>query len=909
MTDGRFFALTALLGLAALSGAACSEDQPVDPPGAVCKVHGDCPNGEACFKGACYATTSCLERKNCRSVPVCANDQCFCDADTNRCLPACVTDNDCASDGYCVDGVCTAFPVEFGGLPPTGTTRGDLKVGLAQVPLDYPMGVELAGYGSRQGPRGPYTKAFGGSNAWFDRPDVRAAAFDDGKEIFVLLRLPLSWTVDFVVAATTLKVKERTGLDLTGRIITSAPHSHSQPARYWHLVNGYGFGFFGYGEFSFEVFERMTDSFATAVELALADRQPAKLGHLQMDQWDPEDKVHRDRRNQNDNLPGYIGKDDRLILIRVDDLDGHPRAIMTHFGMHGTVFDFDNPVITEDAGGGVEHELTRLASAKYGRPVLGFYLQGNAGDQSPAGDDENHSSFEQLQVIGQRTWRAVEGPFDTLATAANVQVGVVEQRIELSHEALGYPPGAFFDSDVSCEAAPAYFRYGAFQCVEGRPGDDSDPATTFKDGDLNCVFALECLTDGRPVPQFQKTVLATIRLGSLAFATMPGEPVSQFGRDISERLKATIPGITTAAVLGYSMDHHFYLLNEDDWLQGGYEPSRDIWGWRLGPYLADHAITLAAELGKEPEARVIDNQNFKPEWWVGTAEETAWVPFTDTAVDPATILEDVPLTVQRLDEVSFTWAGGHPGLDLPAITLEREDGGSFSPVQRPGGLPYDDSGFETMVRYEGTCSRTNCNDHRWRLRWQEQRDFPVGRYRFQVRGRAQRGGQSGDYQATTRTFEVVPSRRLQVYGAELGASGLTLRVVDPPQVAFVPKDGREEATENAFFLRSLEVPSAIGGNLPAGAAVTVRGSVRLPSGGAIDLDEAANVALADEMRRKWRGKDAAGLPLVENERVRPTSRVLVNKAELAAGPGDYFLRLTVEDAAGNTGTVTATITR
>lgn len=911
MTSGRFPLARALPVLLALLAPACSSDPDVvELPKVQCKVHGDCPNSEACFQGQCYATTSCLERKNCRNVPVCADDQCFCDTTSNRCLPACVTDNDCAEDGYCVDGVCTAYPVEFGGMPATGTTRGALSVGLSKLPLDYPMGVELAGYGSRQGPRGPYTKAFGGSNAWFDRPDVRAAAFDDGKEVFVLLRLPLSWTVDFVVAATTLKVKERTGLDLSGRIITSAPHSHSQPARYWHLVNGYGFGFFGYGEFSFEVFERMTTSFADAVVMALEDRQPARLGHLQLDDFDPEDKIHRDRRNQNDNLPGYIGKDGRLILMRVDDLEGRPRAIFTHFGMHGTVFDFDNPVITQDAGGGVETELTRLASAKYGHPVLGFYLQGNAGDQSPGGDDHGHNPFEQLQLIGQRTWAAVEGPFDSLQTKTEVQVGVVQQRIELSHSALGYTPGAFFDSDVSCDAAPPYFRYGAFQCVEGRPGNDSDPATFFKDGDLNCVFALECLTDGRPVPQFQKTVLAVVRLGSLAFATMPGEPLSQFGRDVSERLKSTIPGVTEAAVLGYSMDHHFYLMNEDDWLQGGYEPSRDIWGWRLGPHLADHSITLAAELGKEPEARVIDDQNFKPEWWVGTEEETAWVAFTETTGDPAEVLQDLPATVERLQEVSFVWAGGHPGLDLPHVVLEREGPSGFAPVLRPGDLPYDDSGFETIVRYEGTCSRSNCNMHRWRLRWQEQRNFPLGRYRFRVEGRAWKGGAQVDYATQSRTFEVVPSRRLELYGLEWTAMGLLGRISYPPEVELVEKDGALITRRSAFLLRSLDTPSEIGAALPDGATLTVTGRVRLPSGAEQPLAGEVDVAQQAELRRRLVGKDALGQRLWEDERSRPASRFTVSDPNLNGGPaGAYWVELTLTDTDGNSGTVTATVTR
>lgn len=898
--------LAALLALT----AGCSKEEEPGPKRDACGYHQDCPNQGVCYRGECYPTVSCLERRNCRNLEVCADDRCICESNINRCLPVCVTDDDCPSEGHCLNGVCEPHPVQqFPGVAPESGPRGALKAGLGAAPLDFPMGVELAGYGSRTGPRTPYTRSLGGSNAWLDRPEVRALAFDDGKEMFVLLRIPLSWTTDFMVARTAVKVAEKTGLDLRGRILTSAPHSHSEPARYWHLVVGLGFGFFGYGEFMWEVFERLTDSFADAVIMAVENLEPARFGYVMLEGVDPDNRIFRDRRRRNNNLPNYIRKDDRMVVMRVDDAAGQPLAVLTHFGIHGTVFGSNNPMITGDAGGGVEVELDHAVSAKYGRPVTGFFIQGNAGDVSPGGDDLQHTDAERIQLLGRRSWAVIEPALERIETSSDVHVSVITSRIPITHEALGYGPGDFHDVNVSCDNSPDYFRYGAFQCVEGY-FEDEDPATAFSDGNLACVFAVECLTDGHPIPQFQKTVLTVARLGGLLLASMPGEPTSQFGRDISEALVTQVPGASHGIVVGYSQDHHFYLLNEDDWLQGGYEPSRVIWGWRLGPYLVENAMRLARELNKEPEARVIDEGNLKPMYWPSTDEERAPVAFTESEGNPTEILQAVPGEVERLSEVQLAWRGGHPGLDLPRVFLEREDGGSFAQVLRPGGKVYDDAGFEMVVVYEGSCDRINCINHRWRVRWQEDRDFPAGRYRLRVEGQALYGGRTGRYEVETPAFEVVPSRRLHLWGLRAEGGRIEGRIAEPPQVALSPEGEGQRADRNAFFLRSTEVPAWIGAPLPESAQVQVSGTIRAPGEAPALLDGTASLARVTERRQRLVGYDAAGAPRWEDERDRPTTRFTVESPVLANGPsGDYLLELTLTDELGNAGTVTATISK
>ncbi|MEQ8274206.1 MAG: neutral/alkaline non-lysosomal ceramidase N-terminal domain-containing protein [Deltaproteobacteria bacterium] len=893
----------------ALLAFSCSGDDDGDEPARpACKYHSDCGTG-VCFQLECHPTGTCFDRGNCRTIPVCADEQCICDTDANRCLPVCETDNDCSAEAHCLDGRCEAHPAaEFIATPgPGGSARGALQVGLGIAPLDFPVGVSLAGYGSRFGPRTPYRDSLGGSSAWFDRPDVRALVFDDGKELFVLLRLPTCWTTDFMVARTAEKVMEATGVNLIDHILTSSPHSHSQPARYWHLVKGLGFGFFGYGEWSPEIFERLTSSFAEAIIMAMDAREPAKFGYAVLDDFDPTNDINRDRRERNNGLPNDDGKDNRMVVMRVDDANDQPIAVLSNFGIHGTVFGSSNPVVTADAGGGVEGVLTDRASEKYGRDVTGFFIQGNAGDISPDGDDLGHPDFERIQLIGERAWGVIEPALDGITTSADTKVGFATQRVPITHELLGYGPGKFFDANVSCENGRDYFRFGAFQCVEGLI-DDEDPSTAFEDGALNCVFGVECLTDGHPVPQFQKTVLSVARLGTLALASMPGEPLSQFGRDHSDRIESAVEGIEDATILGYSQDHHFYLLNEDDWLQGGYEPSRDIWGWKFGPYLQDNSLAIAEQLAAEPEDRTLDNQNLKPMYWVDPPEETAWVELTPTSGDPAAFSIDAPAQHERLDELVVEWAGGHPGVDQPVVILERDDGQGFAPVRKPGDRVYDDRGFEMIVEYRGACTRAQCEDHKWAVRWQERGDFPLGTYRLAISGRAFVSGSVVDYTMNTAAFEVVASTRMQLWNLAFDGEALTGFAAETPLVRLEPDGDTFTAEDNTFLLRSTEAPAQYGAPLADGSMVTIAGTVRAPGGATTSIDTSVATTRLTTARRRITGVDAEGVVQWANGREYPTSRWSVSDAAFTE-TGDYFVSLTMTDTRGNLGTVTATVTR
>jgi hypothetical protein len=244
------------------------------------------------------------------------------------------------------------------------------------------------------------------------------------------------------------------------------------------------------------------------------------------------------------------------------------------------------------------------------------------------------------------------------------------------------------------------------------------------------------------------------------------------------------------------------------------------------------------------------------------------------------------------------------------MTLERLEGEPFTEVTRPGGLPYGDDGFETIVRYIGRCDRVTCLEHRWRLRWQERRDFPVGRYRIRIEGKARKGGEVVPYVARSRVFEVVPSTALWIQSLAARGGRLEGNVVDRPAVRLEPDGDGQRAEPSAFLLRDPAVPGELGATIAAGTRLAVTGSVRSPEGEVVPLSGSVEVEVVTGPRLRLRGYEADGRPRTENHRKEhPTSRFGFATDALDRGPGDYRVTLTLTDPLGNAGTVTATITR
>jgi len=854
----------------------------------------DCPEGESCggFDENYYCVRPCELSGACpvRTRPCSTNFDCAVGSSCQqgRCTNNCETDIDCGPVAFCYDGGCRPYPQDlWTGAEPTPLGRpGELVAGVATLPLDYPMGVEMAGYGDRPGPQNPYAFALGGSDRFFEQQDVRVVVLSDENDVLIFIRLPLCWSTDLILSQVGVRLQEMTGINYRDKLVTSATHSHSQPARFWTIVPETGFGVFGHGLFSKEVLERVSASIAGAVKAALDDVRPARFGYAVVDGFDPEDRIHSDRRNENARF-----KDDRMMLWRVDELDGRPRAAVVSFALHGT--HMEETWITGDAPGGVEVVATQKLSAELGYEVPVLFANGNAGDVSPRGDDGTETAWGKMQVVGHRAWDAMRDPLLGIETSSDVTLEVITRRIPVSYEAIGYDR-ASREFRSRPESRPMI--YGAFQCVQGSK-DEGEPG--FEDGQYNCIIDLESFR-GAPVPEFMKTTLSAFRIGNLVVSTLPGESTSRLGRDLAAAVQsdAEAAGLTgyTAVNIGYSQDHHLYLVPPEDWVRGGYEASQNIWGPKFGNYVSAQARAVASELFT-PEREVVET-GIHPTWYDFLPDDA--VAPTATMGLPGGFLASPQGEVPRGALLTFDFNGGHPGVDMPYAVLERRrDDGVWVPAARAeGGTVYDNTAFDTLTIYKGDFER----DHTWSLSWELPFDAPLGTHRVHLTGRYFDGSATQPYDVYTDTpFELVPATlAVQAPTVENGRVSVRVNYPDGP----TNDDGTTpfESLEPRGHVLRADPNRAFGGRAKAssfflGRALPLDTPVRVSVTGAGEA-AAQVVPEADVVARTLVvSRSAEGVESTDVVADWPSARATLGLPV----PGDYTV--TVTDAWGNTGSV------
>ena len=122
----------------------------------------------------------------------------------------------------------------------------------------------------------------------------------------------------------------------------------------------------------------------------------------------------------------------------------------------------------------------------------------------------------------------------------------------------------------------------------------------------------------------------------------------------------------------------------------------------------------------------------------------------------AQVIEEPIERVLRGRLVRVAWIGGDPAVDLPRVSLigaEREE-----VISHPyTNLPFDDSGFESMLRYLGDYGE----DQRWESVWDLPHELPPGRYRFAVTGMI--GTLAERYELLSAPFELSGEEGLSVH--------------------------------------------------------------------------------------------------------------------------------------------------
>ncbi len=738
-----------------------------------CKFVDDCNQRQDCRDFKCVTAEKC----RCENI---GDDFCGCAYNNGEvCRPfhicykqrwirICETDMDCSEDAQCLDGLCQPynFRIEVKSPYQDGGKKGNLKAGYGFSYVDVPVGVSMAGYGARKGPRTPYNKELGGTTGFWDRPTVKAIAFDNGAERIVYVRNGLGWSQDYLISGIAKELEKRLGENYIDKILMSSSHSHSYPARFWHLLPDMGLGVLGHDKFNKEIWERVVKSHADAVEMAVKNLVPARMGYVLDDNFDPDDYITHNRRSES--MP-Y--KDFRSAVIKIEydggEKDGKTLAVIMRYGSHGT--HMQDTLMTGDAPIAAEMISEEVLGDKNGYHIPVLFMNGNAGNTSPAGEKNpdgkgvNRKDIHQIQAIGYFVSKYLLEKLPLVTTSNNIELEMITRRIPFARKYIGYSDNEFYKIENG-KSVPYYL--GAFQCCVDYK------ESGYKDGELGCLLETTFLNYNRPVYQFTKTRLAAVNLGGLNLVSVNGEPSAQYGEYVISELKKK--GMKDVLTVGYSMDHHLYVLLRDEWLLGGYESTMSIWGFKNGEYIGSQSIELASQL-LTPEKEDNSN-NVKPEWW--EEDETPITPVA--AKEKPGFFVNPEANVPRTGIVLVKWHGGHPGVDNPVIYLQKKNGNSFEDVKYAGGIDYTDYRFHMIVEFLG-----NYKDNAdWQARWEEKVSFSSGIYRFRVKGNYIDNGKNTSYEIYSQEFSYNPLTNLMIEDIKVSGGNISFAVSYPK-----PQDG------------------------------------------------------------------------------------------------------------------------
>jgi hypothetical protein len=243
----------------------------------------------------------------------------------------------------------------------TGNAQS-LRAGVSRVDITPPLGVDLWGYFDRSGP----------ANGKLDPLFARVLVLEAGRQSVAVITLDLGRTFGPPqIAWLRDKARRQHGV---GEVMLIASHTHSGPV----IDDSYDDGV---PEWEQRALEKIADSIGEAVSKLKTARIGAGLGQATLGHnrrvIQSDGSVKMLWRNSTGQQTGMI--DPAVGVIRVDDVNGNPMAILVNYACHPVIFGPDNLRYSADFPGA----MARLVESSFDEKPICFFLQGAPGDINP----------------------------------------------------------------------------------------------------------------------------------------------------------------------------------------------------------------------------------------------------------------------------------------------------------------------------------------------------------------------------------------------------------------------------------------------------------------------------------------------------------------------------------------------
>jgi neutral/alkaline ceramidase-like enzyme len=428
-----------------------------------------------------------------------------------------------------------------------------LQVGAARVEISPLRSVPLAGYPAvRLFEGGPsdhkgYTGRQGLSTGIHDPLYVRAFAASDERTMAVLVSLDVCLVSMAFTQRVRMRAAERWGIEPRA-ICLAASHTHSA-----------------------QDYTGFWDEIAAAEEQFVAEKTLSAIGESI--------GVMREARlgTGEGSLPGLIVNrrdptrpvDPRVTVIRADDTQGQPIAIIFCYACHPIVVGPQDTLVSADYPG---YSATLVESA-FGPNCIALFLNGAAGNINPVAfpyeEGINISSLSKEFALRGRT---VDFRSHADARRFGVALGgeVVRTAAMTSCQT---------SADLGC------WHQDLKLAIKSR----SELESYIYHENLSEATASDLLSRQR----FESEIMA-FRLGQLLLLALPGEPFVEIGLELQRR-RDNWPVGANVRVFGYANDYPEYVLRAEDYAENRYESISTCLSVEGSQSLIDGATTLRNE--------------------------------------------------------------------------------------------------------------------------------------------------------------------------------------------------------------------------------------------------------------------------------------------------------------------------
>ncbi|MCC6392322.1 MAG: neutral/alkaline non-lysosomal ceramidase N-terminal domain-containing protein [Bryobacterales bacterium] len=295
------------------------------------------------------------------------------------------------------------------------------------------------------------------------------------------------------------------------------------------------------------------------------------------------------------NPEGPLDRD--LVVIRIDDGNGNPYAVLVNYPCHGIVLTYENKMISPDWVGMMRKTVEQAMPG-----ALCLFFQGAAGDQGPVewgtGDLSvahrlgrilgHQAAALALQVETTRRVPHFEGFVESTAFAAKQPwrvEGPRDSTLKFVSKTLDLPPRRYTPREIGEMAR----RVDAAEKELIPARQSGDPWKKHQAEARWRRFHDLLLKWQRPYdPTPVQVDVQILRIGAIAIVAMPGEPFSGIGAAIR---KASPFGVTMFC--GYSSGKGGdYMPVESEYPFGGYEVERTPYGVGAAEKLIRETIAL-----------------------------------------------------------------------------------------------------------------------------------------------------------------------------------------------------------------------------------------------------------------------------------------------------------------------------